>query len=534
MIQGSPSSSRGQVSAEYLTAAIIVLSLFLIVFLFTEQVRLQSSTAQDNTLELEVCTKVSSIITYMSSNPPYSETQFEVSKDLNVVNGNIFVGDIFCPFLGSASNTELYAGIIRAFDINGTVLFTNDLNYSPFTPTAGAPDANTDQSEGLILLLDDQGDTWYSEVLADDVSYAVSTDNSTVDPDWVEFRFANAGLTSANQPTSVEVLIKHFESYHVGLGGSKSMVQCYNGGSWVDINAYSPSFTEDFYTSPNLAWCISDWNLVNNARVRMTYEPTGANHTISIDYARLDVDYTQDGILLNLWDHSLDVPQPVDFSTDVNSSANTFGPGAGNDGWDWNKNSFGGSLSSSVQFNSDPNYDGSILDSNVDVSNRLEIKLGGNIAGSPSDPDDNSSVGPVVSGAYGIQFDVNADVYTALQSPGAQLLLSFTYYTDADAAWGNALDAGEEAWVKARFGNSSTMSYLGSALDASDNDGDSTNEIWWMDEPADDVEFFLQDVSGYVTGPGAYYLEIGVALSDWDVSTEGFGMYLDNINLVVV
>jgi hypothetical protein len=464
----------------------------------------------------------------------YSETQFQLSKDLNVVGGNIFVGDIFCPFLGSASNTQLYAGIVRAFDINGTVVFTNDLNYTPFSPSVGAPDSNANQSEDIILLLDDQGETWYSEVLADDVSYAVSTDEAIVDTDWVEFRFANAGLTSANQPTNVRVLIKHFESYHVGLGGYASMFQCYNGSTWLDVNEYSPSFTESYYQSPNLAWCISDWNLVNHARVRMTYEPSGSGHTISIDYARLDVDFTQDGVLLDLWDYSSDAPQPVDFTTDVNSTANTFGAGAGNDGWDWNANHFGGYLASSVYFNADPNYDGSILDSDVPASKRLEIKLGGGVPGSPPDPDDNATIGPVVSGAYGIEFDINADVYTQLQAPGAQLLLSFTYMIDADAEWGNALDAGEEAWVKARFGNASTMNYLGSNLDASDNDADSTPEIWWMDAPEDDVEFFLEDVSSYVTGAGAYYLEIGSALSDWDASNEGLGMYLDNVNLVVV
>jgi hypothetical protein len=533
-------SRKGQVSVEYLAGAIIVLSLFLIVFLFTEQTRIYSEAAQINTLELETCTKVSSIITYMSSNPPYSETQFEISQDLNVVNGNIFVGDIFCPFLGTASNTELYAGIIRAFDINGTVLFTNDLNYSPFITPPGAPDTNANQSEDIFLLIDDQNQTWYAEVLADDVSYAVSSDDSVVDPDWVEFRFANSGLTSANQPTSVSVLINHFESYHVGLGGIKSMVQCYNGNTWLDVETYIPSFTEEYYASNNLAWCISDWNLVNNARIRMTYEPSGVNHTLSIDYARLDVDFTQDGILLDLWDHFMDSPQPVDFSTDVNSSANTFGPDGGNDGWDWNQNHFGGDFSSSILFNADPNYDGTISDSTVSASKRLEIKLGGNISSSPSNPDDNSSIGPIASGAYGVQFDINAETYTDLSVPGTQLLLSFTYYTDADAGWGNSLDAGEEAWVKLRFGNASAMNYLGSNLDGyglgplEDNDADATPEIWWMDEPVDDVQFFFQDISPYVTGAGTYYLEIGAALSDWDVSTEGFGMYLDNVNLVVV
>ncbi|MEK6971053.1 MAG: hypothetical protein AABW68_05215, partial [archaeon] len=524
--------SRGQVSVEYLTAAIIVLSLFMIVFLFMEQVRIQSSSAQANTLELEVCTKVSSIITYMSSNPPYSETQFEAALDMNVVNGFILVGDIFCPYLGTASNTQLYAGLVRAFDINGTVLFTNDLNYSPFAPAVGSPDSNADQSELIFLLIDDQEETWYSEILADDTSYAVSPDNGTYDTDYVEFRFASAGLTSANQPTDVRVVIKHFESYHVGLGGNLSMVQCHNGAGWVNIESYTPSFTETYYESPNLSGCLSDWNLVNNARIRMTYEPAGSGHTISIDYARLDVDYTQNGIPLDLWDHSLDVPPPVDFATDVNSTANTFGAEQGNDGWDWNRNHYGGILNSSTLFNTDPNLDGIITDSNVPATQRLEIRLGGTIQGSPSNPDDNSTLGPIVSGAYGIEFDLNADTY-GLIAGGADANLSFIYIVNTDAVAGNDLDDGEEAWVKIRFGNAGGMAYLGSNLDTGDNDADPTNEVWWMDDPHDTTEFFNQDVSPLITGPGTYYIEIGSALADWDASTEGLDIYIDNINLVV-
>ncbi|MFH0969857.1 MAG: hypothetical protein V1776_00115 [Candidatus Diapherotrites archaeon] len=533
MIKKFSRSTKGQVSVEYLTAAAVILLLFVVVLLIIEQTKQQSTISQQNAEELALCTKVSSIITYMSSNPPYSETQFEITKDLNVVNNNILVGDFFCPFLGKASNVQLYAGIIRAFDINGTVVFTNDLNYSPFNPITGPPDTGFEQSEGTILLIDDQNQIWVEEVAFDDALYAVSTDDMFVDPDWVEFRFSNAGLTSANQPTDVRVLIKHFESYHIGLGGSKSMIQCYNGTTWLDIEEYTPSFTELYYQSPNMVSCISDWNLANNARIRMTYEPSGTEQMISLDYGRIDINYTQNGILLDLWELQSDLPPPLDFKTDINSTANTFGVGMGNDGWDWNARLYTTSLPSAVYFNADPNMDDDTNDSVVGNTHRLEIKLGGGVAGADANPDDDAVVGPLAGGGYGVQFDINADVASLIGS-GAQVLLSFTYMIDADAGWGNSLDAGEEAWLKVRFGNASTFSYLGSNIDTGDNDADASNEIWWADQPIDTYGFFLQDVSSLVSGSGTYYLEIGGALSDWDSATEGLGIYLDNLNLVVV
>ncbi|MEK6821292.1 MAG: hypothetical protein AABY11_02755, partial [archaeon] len=374
--------SRGQVSVEYLAAALIILLVFVIVLLFIEQTNYSSRVAQQNAQEVAVCTKVASIITYMSSNPPYSETQFQVTRDLNVVNNHVFVGDYFCPFLGKAANVELYAGLVLAFDINGTVLFTNDANYSPFNPSSGPPSPDVDQSGDTILLIDDQGQTWNEEVQSDDAVYAVSADDAFVDPDWVEFRFSNLGLTAANQPTEVYVLIAHRESYLVGLGGDKSMVQCHDGSAWTDIGEYTPGFTELYYYSPNIVSCLSDWNKVNHARIRMTYEPSGAGQTISIDYGRIDANYTQDGIPIDLWDMFLDRPAPVDFQTDLNSTANTFGPGLGNDGWDWQPFAYGGVSPSSVHFNADPNVDGSTSDSLVPSAHRAEIKLGGGVSGS--------------------------------------------------------------------------------------------------------------------------------------------------------
>lgn len=526
------SPRRGQVATEMLIAIIMVLFLFLIVQLFMEQTRQDALRNQQNIQEDEVCAKLSTIITYMSSNPPYTETLFELLLDTNIVNGRIFVGDSFCGFLGSAQNVQLYPGKIKAFDVNGVVVFTNDLNYSPLSMPSGAPGSTSNQSGGLLLLLDDQNTTWTSEVQADDAAYADSPDNMGVDPDWVEFRFSNLGLTQANVITEVIFLAKHFESSHLGLNGNKNRVQCWDGASWADVNEYVPVFTETYYQSDNLVSCISDWNAANNARFRMTYEPNGVGDTISIDYGRVDVNYVQVGSLINLWELLSDLPQPVDFRTDVNSTANTFGPSAGNDGWDWNTNTYGGVLASAVSFNVDPNFDGNISDSNVSHAKRLEIKLGGGVSGAASDPDDNAIVGMAASGAYGVQFDINAEQWSLIQS-GSDLLLSFTYSVDADAGWGNSLDAGEEGWVKARFGNDVNTFYLGSDLDQN-VDEDATNEIWWSYQPTDDAGFLLENISSLVYGPGTFYLDVGGGLSDWDNAKEGMGIYIDNINLVVV
>jgi hypothetical protein len=524
---------RGQVSTEMLIAVIIVLFLFVIVQLFIEQTKQDAQRNQQNVQEDEVCAKLSTIITYMSSNPPYTETTLELLLDTNIVNGSIFVGDSFCGFLGRAQNVQLYPGVIKAFDVNGIVVLTNDTNYSPLSTPSSAPGSTSNQSGGILLLTDDQNNSWSSEVQADDASYAASPDNQTEDPDWVEFRFSNLGLTQANLITDVRFLAKHFESSHLGLNDNKNRVQCWDGSTWADVNAYVPVFTETYYQSGNLVSCVSDWNAANNARFRMTYEPNGVGDTISIDYGRVDVNYSQVGSLINLWEVLVDLPQPLDFRTDINSTANTFGSGAGNDGWDWNVNNYGGTLASAVLFNADLDYDGNIFDSNVSNAKRLEIKFGGGVSGAPTDPDDNSTFGMAASGAYGIQFDINADQWSLIQG-GDSLLLSFTYTIDADAGWGNGLDAGEEGWVKVRFGlDDSSMTFLGSDLDQN-VDEDASNEIWWSYQPTDYTAFFYQDVSSLVSGAGTYYLDIGGGLSDWDTRTEGMGIYIDNINLVVI
>lgn len=525
-------ATRAQVATEILLSILILLLVFVVVLLLIHNRSVSNLALQENLQEEGICSKLASIITYMSSNPPYTETRLELEYDANIVSGTIFVGDRICPFLGNVANVILYRGYVKAFDVNGLIIFTNDLNYSPFNPPVQVPNSNSNVTAGIVLLTDDQNQVWNTEVQADDVVYAISTDDQLVDPDWVEFRFSNLGLTPADTVTNVSIYIKHLQGNLIGLTENLRRIQCWNGSAWLDIEAYTASYTEALYQSPNLSGCISDYNLANNAKLRMTYEPNGSGSTISIDYGRLDVNFLEIGQTVDLWELFEDLPQPVDFRTDVNSTANTFGAGAGNDGWDWAAGTYNGTFSEAVQFNVDPNGDGSISDSNVPRNNQLQIRIGGAAPSAGAFPDDNAFIGPAASGAYGIQIDINSSMWSRIQG-GGQLLLSFAYQVDADAGWGNSVDAGEEAWVKARFGNSGGMTFLGSDLDASDDDGDSSIEIWFADTPTDATAFFVQDISSLVSGAGDYYLEFGGALSDWDLSNEGVGIYIDNINVVV-
>ncbi|RMF54886.1 hypothetical protein D6745_03940, partial [Candidatus Woesearchaeota archaeon] len=90
-----------------------------------------------------------------------------------------------------------------------------------------------------------------------------------------------------------------------------------------------------------------------------------------------------------------------------------------------------------------------------------------------------------------------------------------------------------EAWVKARLTTPSQVVWLGSDLDSGDNDADPYNEIYFMNNPSDDSGYEVFNVTSYITQVGAYYLDFGAFIGDWDKREEGFGAYFDNIKLVI-
>ncbi len=218
---------------------------------------------------------------------------------------------------------------------------------------------------------------------------------------------------------------------------------------------------------------------------------------------------------VDLWEYFSDLPQPLDFSTDVNSTENTFGAGAGNDGWDWSNDVYvdGDDI---FRFNADPNYDNSIADSTVGSQNYLMLELG--------DYGTSQNSGTNANGAYGVQFEITSEQYAAIVG-GATATLVFYWYMDD-----SGIDNGEAVWVKAAIGNIGGMNYLGSNLDGG---LDATNDIEYDSNPNDHGASESFDVTSYITGAGNYYLEFGGRLSSWSSNNEDVKLRFDNINLTI-
>ncbi len=137
---------------------------------------------------------------------------------------------------------------------------------------------------------------------------------------------------------------------------------------------------------------------------------------------------------LDLWPY--DGLYPVAFTRALNSTANTFWNYGSNAGWDWRNWTYMGApanLPSCVRFTN---------------STVITVNIGDEGCSSSNDLGQGS-------GAYGIQFYVDSEVYGVLQQGGfANLSFQWAY----ESMSGN-LDGNEDIWVKSTFGNGSFYAY---------------------------------------------------------------------------
>ncbi len=201
----------------------------------------------------------------------------------------------------------------------------------------------------------------------------------------------------------------------------------------------------------------------------------------------------------DLWELVVDKPLPVDFTNGLNSTSNTFGPLAPNDGWDWDYDIYG-STSTCYYWNNDT----------VDSDEELRISIG--------DVNNECSNDGEGDAAYGIKFYINSSI---VQS--SSINISFDWSIDD-----NGLDNNDDVWIKSRFGNGDLMNYLGTQNGYANDD--STPEVVYDPNPNDDSGTFTQDVSSLVDGEGWYYLDFGCKVRDWD-NNEWVVCGFDNINV---
>ena len=157
-----------------------------------------------------------------------------------------------------------------------------------------------------------------------------------------------------------------------------------------------------------------DWEFTD---VRLTVWELN-NYTPNVTSINFSEEFRMNGVLfsdyVHLWEIAADEPNPVDFTSGLNSTANTFGPGdeTWDDGWDWDP-----------EDNTGPyGYDDAV-DYNGVVGGKLEMdtKRG----------DTNDCNGKDCSGAYGIQFNITEDIYNQILS-GKSMYVAFWYEWDGN------------------------------------------------------------------------------------------------------
>jgi hypothetical protein len=224
---------------------------------------------------------------------------------------------------------------------------------------------------------------------------------------------------------------------------------------------------------------------------------------------------------IDIWELDADKPQPVDFTNGLNSTDNSWGVANASDGWDWIDDTYtsGGAcahFNGNKYVNSEDPTLATVV-SSVNTSNYLEIEIG--------DYSGCASSGTNNSGAYGVEFVVTPDMYARLQNASSNATLSFGWLFD-----NVGFDNNDDIWVKARFGNSTTMTYLGSQTGGGNDDAN--KEILYQQAPSDTSGSYSTDVKSLITSSGDYYLELGAWVRNWGNNERGLFQF-DSVNLVI-
>ncbi len=181
----------------------------------------------------------------------------------------------------------------------------------------------------------------------------------------------------------------------------------------------------------------------------------------------------------DLWDMAADkATKEVDFTSGMNSTASTFGLGAGNDGWDLG-----------AQYD----YD--------NTKNTYYNASGGKLVFLTAQGSQNQCTSRDCSGGYGIQISITPEDYAVISSGGIAYL-SFDYSWNTTRSF----DTSDDVWIKARWTSpTSNEHYLGTELGS-----DGTLEIDRRDNPANNFGgSFSQNITSWIEGAGTYYLDFG-------------------------
>ncbi len=213
----------------------------------------------------------------------------------------------------------------------------------------------------------------------------------------------------------------------------------------------------------------------------------------------------------DLWEADADKGTPkLEFDNGLKTTGNTPTITGANDGWDTVNGVYGGS-GSSTRFN----WVDGINPQNIQNDKELIIAIGRSY-GNGVQPD---------SGAYGVKFSLTQNMMMAINS-GSSAVIAYDWLLDD-----TGLDAGESAWIRTYIRNSTADFALGWNLDSA-----GVNEVFYLNDPVDASDFFIQDCTNCFDKSGAYYVDFGGRVEDWSTwggSRENGIFHFDNFLLYI-
>jgi len=305
-----------------------------------------------------------------------------------------------------------------------------------------------------------------------------------------------------------------------GIGENKGKVYVYYGGE--DFNVASPDFSLERDESTLFGSSIWTGDVDDDGLADMVVNGEDRSYVF---YGSGAAPKTVD-----IWDMDEDKDTPeVDFTRGVNFTANTFGIGGENDGWDWAEGNaaYGRTRDMTSIYGGKGGTQVAAGGKTHDNSARLEIEVG--------DRDDKS----MDSGAWGIEFYISSEMMNdTLKDRKLYFQFKWAAY-DRENFYGGNGGTEEHVYIKARITNSTGSYYLG------DDDGGHSSEpkpsVWHHSQNQnndwEDSGTFSTDISGYLDGEGWYYLDFGAKFdarygpSQGQADSEGVRAYFDDVLL---
>ncbi|MEM4260440.1 MAG: hypothetical protein QXG00_04345 [Candidatus Woesearchaeota archaeon] len=214
---------------------------------------------------------------------------------------------------------------------------------------------------------------------------------------------------------------------------------------------------------------------------------------------------------VNLWEYQPGdlVGPPNDFSSgQLNSTGNTWGLLAGDDGWDFNSSGIYGSTSTAVNVYTSPQWRNDY---------ELRVDIGG------------TNIRQSSAGGFGIQINITPELYNIILS-GGYAVASFRWSWDEN----DNFEPEDQVSIKATFTNSSGRYYLGTFNDSLQSGGDPEPDVWAKDDPDGDSwdNLFTEDITKYITQPGYYYFDFGGKLRR-DSNSESGVFWFDDVSIII-